>query len=47
MTVNADIVARADQFYGYKTLTDFRLETRHPQPPQVDEPVPERCCRLL
>jgi len=29
--VNADIVARADEFYGYTTPTDFRLERRHPQ----------------
>jgi hypothetical protein len=31
IAVNADIVARADQFFGYKTPTDFRLEARHPQ----------------
>jgi dienelactone hydrolase len=29
--VNADIVARADEFYSYETPTDFRLERRHPQ----------------
>ncbi len=29
--VNHDIVARADEFFGYETPTDFRLETRHPQ----------------
>jgi Alpha/beta hydrolase domain containing 18 len=29
--VNHDIVARADQFFGYQTPTDFRLEQRHPQ----------------
>jgi hypothetical protein len=29
--VNADIVARADEFYSYDTPTDFRLERRHPQ----------------
>ena len=29
--VNRDIVARADQFYGYKTPSDFRLESRFPQ----------------
>jgi len=29
--VNADIVARADEFYSYTTPTDFRLERRHPQ----------------
>src|ERR1700688_2344785 len=28
--VNADIIARADQFFGYETPTDFRLEARHP-----------------
>jgi Alpha/beta hydrolase domain containing 18 len=31
IAVNADIVARADEFFGYTTPTDFRLETRHPQ----------------
>jgi len=31
IAVNADIVARADEFFGYKTPTDFRLEARHPQ----------------
>ena len=31
IAVNADIVARADQFFGYRTPTDFRLEGRHPQ----------------
>jgi len=29
--VNADIVARADEFFGYTTPTDFRVERRHPQ----------------
>jgi Alpha/beta hydrolase domain containing 18 len=29
--INADIVARADEFFGYITPTDFRLEARHPQ----------------
>jgi hypothetical protein len=29
--VNADIIARADEFFGYQTPTDFRLEARHPQ----------------
>jgi dienelactone hydrolase len=29
--VNADIVARADEFFGYTTPTDFRLEARYPQ----------------
>jgi dienelactone hydrolase len=31
IAINGDIVARADEFYGYQTPTDFRLETRHPQ----------------
>src|SRR3979409_787039 len=26
IAVNADIVARADEFFGYQTPTDFRLE---------------------
>ena len=29
--INAEIVTRADEFFGYKTPTDFRLEARHPQ----------------
>ena len=29
--INAEIVARADEFFGYKTPADFRLEARHPQ----------------
>ncbi|MEI9980803.1 MAG: alpha/beta hydrolase family protein [Edaphobacter sp.] len=29
--INADIVARADEFYSYATPADFRLEARHPQ----------------
>jgi hypothetical protein len=29
--INADIVARADEFFGYATPTDFRLEARYPQ----------------
>jgi dienelactone hydrolase len=29
--INADIVARAAEFYSYTTPTDFRLEARHPQ----------------
>ncbi|MBS1821379.1 MAG: alpha/beta hydrolase family protein [Acidobacteria bacterium] len=29
--LNESIVARADEFFGYKTPTDFRLEMRHPQ----------------
>jgi hypothetical protein len=31
IAINADIVARADEFFGYETPADFRLETRHPQ----------------
>jgi hypothetical protein len=31
IAVNADIVARAEEFFGYHTPTDFRLEARHPQ----------------
>jgi dienelactone hydrolase len=31
IAVNRDIVVRADQFFGYITPTDFRLERRHPQ----------------
>src|SRR3984885_5845427 len=31
IAVNHDIVARADEFFGYCTPTDFRLERRHPQ----------------
>jgi hypothetical protein len=31
IAINADIVARADEFFGYRTPTDFRLEARHPQ----------------
>jgi hypothetical protein len=31
IAVNADIVARAEEFFGYQTPTDFRLEARHPQ----------------
>src|SRR5580698_5475459 len=29
--INAEIVARADEFFGYTTPTDFRLEARYPQ----------------
>ena len=29
--INAEIVTRADEFFGYKTPTDFRLEARHPK----------------
>src|ERR1700704_626706 len=31
IAINADIVARAEEFFGYQTPTDFRLEARHPQ----------------
>lgn len=31
VSVNQDIVARATEFYGYQTPTDFRLEERHPE----------------
>ena len=31
IATNRDIVARADEFFGYATPTDFRLERRHPQ----------------
>ncbi|HEX3375095.1 MAG TPA: alpha/beta hydrolase family protein [Edaphobacter sp.] len=31
IAVNRDIVARAEEFFGYQTPTDFRLEARHPQ----------------
>ncbi len=31
IAVNNDIIARADQFFGYETPRDFRLERRHPQ----------------
>jgi hypothetical protein len=31
IAVNRDIIARADEFFGYATPTDFRLERRHPQ----------------
>ncbi len=29
--LNAELVARADQFFSYEKPTDFRLERRHPQ----------------
>jgi dienelactone hydrolase len=29
--LNLEIVARSDEFFGYVTPTDFRLEQRHPQ----------------
>src|ERR1700742_2570577 len=37
IAVNADIVARSDEFFGYATPTDLRLEARLPQlsPPNV------------
>jgi hypothetical protein len=31
IAVNRDIVARAEEFFGYQTPIDFRLEARHPQ----------------
>jgi Uncharacterized conserved protein (DUF2048). len=31
IAVNREIVARADEFFGYETPSDFRLEMRHPQ----------------
>ncbi len=31
IAINQDIVHHADDFYSYKTPTDFRLERRHPQ----------------
>src|SRR5882757_3943925 len=31
IAINADIVARAEEFFGYRTPSDFRLEARHPQ----------------
>ncbi len=31
LAVNESIIAESEQFYGYKTPTDFRLEERHPQ----------------
>jgi dienelactone hydrolase len=31
IAVNHDIVDRAEEFFGYETPTDFRLEARHPQ----------------
>ena len=29
--LNQQIVSRSDEFFGYQTPTDFRLEERHPQ----------------
>lgn len=31
VAINDDIIARGDDFYGYTTPTDFRLEHRHPE----------------
>lgn len=31
IAVNEEIVARSEEFFGYRTPTDFRLEQRHPQ----------------
>ncbi len=31
IAVNDEIVRRGDEFYGYQTPTDFRLEERHPE----------------
>jgi len=31
IAINDDILARAEEFFGYQTPTDFRLEKRHPQ----------------
>jgi hypothetical protein len=31
IAANAEIVRRSDDFYGYTTPTDFRIERRHPQ----------------
>ena len=31
IAVNRDIVTRADQFFNYRTPTDFRIERHHPQ----------------
>jgi hypothetical protein len=31
IAINNDILARAEEFFGYHTPTDFRLEKRHPQ----------------
>jgi dienelactone hydrolase len=31
IAVNQEIVARSDDFFGYETPSDFRLEVRHPQ----------------
>jgi Alpha/beta hydrolase domain containing 18 len=31
IAINDDILARSEEFFGYQTPTDFRLEKRHPQ----------------
>jgi dienelactone hydrolase len=31
VALNREIVRRSDEFYGYETPTDFRLERRHPE----------------
>src|SRR5580704_1030218 len=31
IAINDDILARAEEFFGYQTPRDFRLEKRHPQ----------------
>ena len=31
VALNQEIVRRSDEFYGYQTPTDFRLERRHPE----------------
>lgn len=31
IALNQQLVAHSDEFFGYQTPTDFRLETRHPQ----------------
>jgi hypothetical protein len=31
IALNEEIVRRSDEFYGYETPTDFRLERRHPE----------------
>ncbi len=31
IALNEEIVLRSDDFYGYRTPTDFRIERRHPQ----------------
>src|SRR3984957_16306260 len=31
LAINGHLPARAEEFFGYQTPTDFRLEKRHPQ----------------